>query len=177
MHQPRMQQRTLRREATAPSPTMVSVEGVAPGLGYTQTMPWYSAQGRAVAQVRPDTVLPAATCGMFTQLPLSPSNVQPACTHPHHLQTPEELHPGFYLEEQIDSIFCRRCGWEPQRHAVTSEGRRAHRGRRIAGCRRPSCGPLTAQPPCADTCPALPPAPALHSAHASPPLRAKCTSD
>ena len=56
---------------------MVSVEGEAPGLGYTQMMPWYTAQGNAVAQVRPDTVLPAATWGIFVQFPVSPSKLQP----------------------------------------------------------------------------------------------------
>lgn len=60
------------------SPTMVSVEGWAPGVGYTHTMPWYSAQGSAVAQVRPEMVPPLATCGMLVQSPVSPSNVHPA---------------------------------------------------------------------------------------------------
>ncbi len=71
---------------------MVSVEGAAPGLGYTQMMPWYSAQGNAVAQVRPDTVLPAATWGMLVQLPVSPSKLQPGPEH-QHPETPRRAHP------------------------------------------------------------------------------------
>ncbi len=41
---------------------MASGDSAAPGVGQTQSRPCRSAHGSAVAQVRPDTVLPPTTC-------------------------------------------------------------------------------------------------------------------